>query len=199
MHLAATHDLPLPVFTLDTGLLFPETVQLKERLERFFGRSIEVMVPTQSVEEQADAHGPELWKTQPDRCCTLRKVWPLRTRLSDSDCWISGLRRQQSQTRSQIDFVELYVFDDTSGRDIVKLNPLARWTREAVWDHIRKHGIPYNPLHDQGMRSIGCHPCTRATSNGNDERAGRWIGFDKVECGIHTFMPRKADFMVDVE
>jgi phosphoadenosine phosphosulfate reductase len=87
---------------------------------------------------------------------------------------------------------EVYTIDPRVGRDIVKLNPMADWSREAVWSYIRRHRIPYNPLHDRGYRSIGCWPCTRATREGEDERAGRWTGFDKVECGIHTFLPRRV-------
>ena len=196
IHLAQQSRLPLPVFTLDTGLLFPETLALKQRLEDFFGLRIESLVPDLSVEEQADINGPELWRRNPDLCCTIRKVLPLRDKLYDLDCWITGLRRQQSDARSGIGIIELYAFDETSGRDIVKLNPMANWRREAVWEYIRQHQIPYNPLHDQGYRSIGCQPCTRKIDGGENERAGRWTGFNKVECGIHTFMPKKLDFQI---
>jgi len=196
IHLATKEKLSLPVFTLDTGLLFPETLGLKKRLEDFFGFPIESLEPDLTVEEQADINGPELWKHNPDLCCTIRKVMPLRDKLSDLDCWITGLRRQQSDTRAHIGIVEVYTFDESAGREIVKLNPMAHWTREAVWDYIQAHKIPYNPLHDQGYRSIGCWPCTRKTANGENERAGRWTGFNKVECGIHTFMPKKVDFQI---
>ena len=98
----------------------------------------------------------------------------------------------QSQTRANIGIIEVYQFDEASGRDIVKLNPMANWSRDAVWKYIRDHGIPYNPLHDQGYRSIGCWPCTSRAGDGDGERAGRWIGFNKVECGIHTFLAKKA-------
>jgi phosphoadenosine phosphosulfate reductase len=196
IHLARQSQLPLPVFTLDTGLLFPETLALKRRLEDFFGLQIESLVPDLTVEEQADINGPELWKRNPDLCCTIRKVLPLRDKLYDLDCWITGLRRQQADTRVGIGIIELYAFDTTTGRDIVKLNPMANWSREAVWDYIREHGIPYNPLHDQGYHSIGCQPCTGIVGIDGDERAGRWIGFNKVECGIHTFMPKKVDFQI---
>jgi len=108
----------------------------------------------------------------------------------------TGLRRQQSDERAQTDVVEVYRFDESTGREIVKLNPLAHWKREAVWRHLRDHGIPYNPLHDRGYRSIGCLPCTSQSGNGANERAGRWTGFNKVECGIHTFLPRKVDFQI---
>lgn len=192
MHLAKTHGLRFPVFTLDTGLLFPETAALKQRLEAFFGFSIETLVPDLTVEQQAAAHGPELWKRDPDLCCTIRKVVPLQSKLAQLDCWITGLRRQQSDTRAQIGVVELYVFDASTGREIVKLNPMARWTRDAVWAYLKQHGVPYHPLHDQGYRSIGCQPCTTQGGAGDNERAGRWLGFNKTECGIHTFMARKA-------
>ncbi|HZO86026.1 MAG TPA: phosphoadenylyl-sulfate reductase [Verrucomicrobiae bacterium] len=196
MHLAKEHGLEFPVFTLDTGLLFPETLELKKRLEDFFGYQIESLHPDLTVERQAAAYGPELWTREPDLCCTMRKVLPLQTKLSELDCWITGLRRQQSDTRSKIGIVELYVFDATVGRDILKLNPMANWKREEVWEYIQRHKIPYNPLHDAGYRSIGCQPCTRKTANGDEERAGRWTGFNKVECGIHTFLSPKVDFQI---
>jgi phosphoadenosine phosphosulfate reductase len=196
MHLAKQRGLKFPVFTLDTGLLFDETTELKKRLEDFFEFTIEGLLPDLSVDAQAAAHGPELWKRDPDLCCTMRKVLPLQGRLAELDCWITGLRRQQSDTRADIGILEVYVFDETGGRDIVKLNPMANWSRDAVWKYIHDHKIPYNPLHDQGYRSIGCRPCTRKTGKGEEERAGRWTGFNKVECGIHTFMPKKVDFQI---
>jgi phosphoadenosine phosphosulfate reductase len=196
LHLAIRGGLRFPVFTLDTGLLFPETLALKRRLEEFFGLAITSIEPDLTVAEQADIHGPELWTHSPDLCCTVRKVLPLRDHLCGLDCWITGLRRQQSETRAGIGIVELYAFDEASGRDIVKLNPMANWTSRAVWDYIRDYRIPYNPLRDRGYRSIGCQPCTRQIANGENERAGRWTGFDKVECGIHTFMPKKVDFQI---
>ncbi len=196
LDLARKYKLSFPVFTLNTGLLFPETEALKRRLEEFFSITIEALKPDLTVEEQADVHGPELWKTNPDLCCTIRKVMPLRDKLCDLDCWITGLRRQQSSSRTDIGVIELYVVDEASGREIVKLNPMANWSREAVWSYLRENKIPYNPLHDLGYGSIGCQPCTRCTSNGEHERAGRWTGFNKVECGIHTFMPKKLDFQI---
>jgi phosphoadenosine phosphosulfate reductase len=196
MHLAKQHGFQFPVFTLDTGLLFPETLRLKERLEDYFDYQIESLQPDLTVEQQAAAYGGELWAREPDLCCTMRKVLPLQTKLSELDCWITGLRRQQSDTRSKIGVVELYVFDAAIGRDIVKLNPMANWKREEVWAYIQRHKIPYNPLHDAGYRSIGCWPCTKKTANSDNERAGRWTGFNKVECGIHTFMSPKVDFQI---
>jgi phosphoadenosine phosphosulfate reductase len=196
LHLAAQAGLPFPVFTLDTGLLFPETLALKRRLEEFFGITIQSLEPDLTVAEQADIHGPELWRHNPDLCCTVRKVLPLRDHLCDLDCWITGLRREQADTRARIGVIELYAFDEASGQDIVKLNPMANWTRRAVWDYIAQNRIPYNALHDRGYGSIGCRPCTCQTGCGDHERAGRWTGFNKVECGIHTFMPKKVDFQI---
>lgn len=196
MHLAKQNNLRFPVFTLDTGLLFQETLELQKRLEDFFGYKIESLAPDLTVEQQAEAQGPELWNRDPDLCCTIRKVLPLQNKLAELDCWITGLRRQQSDTRAKIGIIEVYVFDEAAGRDIVKLNPMANWSREAVWNYIRDHKIPYNPLHDRGYHSIGCMPCTVKTTNGESERAGRWIGFNKVECGIHTFMSKKVDFQI---
>jgi phosphoadenosine phosphosulfate reductase len=180
--------LKFPVFTLDTGLLFPETYELKKRLEDHFGIAIEGLEPAQTVGEQAAEYGPELWKTNPDTCCAMRKVLPLQRRLSTLDVWITGVRRNQSDTRSATRILELYEFDKLRSHHILKLNPMAAWSREAIWAHIRERKIPYNPLHDRGYRSIGCWPCTKLTTSSDSERAGRWEGFDKTECGIHTFM-----------
>lgn len=192
MHIARERGLEFPIFTLDTGLLFPETQALKNRLENFLGRKIESLEPDLTVEQQAEVQGPDLWKRDPDLCCTMRKVLPLQSKLSDLDCWITGLRREQSSTRSDIGIIEIYAFDTDSGRDVIKLNPMANWSKEQVWEYIHDHNIPYNPLHDRGYRSIGCAPCTMKAADGAGERAGRWIGFNKAECGIHTFMARKA-------
>jgi len=198
MHMAQRRGLGFPLFTIDTGLLFPETREFKARLESFLGRRIESLVPDLSVEAQAAAHGPELWRRDPDLCCTLRKVLPLRDRLMRLDAWITGLRRDQSDTRAGIGIVEIYALEGPevatgNRRDIVKLNPLAHWSREEVWEYLRRHDVPTHPLHAQGYRSIGCQPCTVKVADGGSERAGRWTGFNKTECGIHTFLrPRQG-------
>jgi phosphoadenosine phosphosulfate reductase len=196
MHLAKLAGFGFPVFTLDTGLLFPETLALKRRLEDFYGWKIESERPDLTVEQQAEANGPELWNRDPDLCCTIRKVLPLQSKLRELDCWLTGLRRHQSNARARIGVIELYNLDASTGADIVKVNPMANWSRDAIWRYIRQHQIPYNPLHDQGYQSIGCMTCTRRTARGENERAGRWTGFNKVECGIHTFLSRKVDFQI---
>lgn len=136
--------------------------------------------PVVSLDEQAAAYGPALWSREPDRCCALRKVEPLRRFLQGYRAWITGLRRQQSPTRAGTRPVE---WDQRFG--LVKVNPLFRWSRDEVWRYIRDHDVPYNPLHDRGYPSIGCWPCTTPVAPGEDERAGRWRGFHKTECGLH--------------
>jgi phosphoadenosine phosphosulfate reductase len=180
--------LRFPVFTLDTNLLFPETYELKERLEKHWGIEIEGLQPELNLEQQSAEYGAELWKKAPDVCCMLRKVVPLQKKLNQLAVWITGVRREQSDTREKTAVLELYHFDVLRDLYILKANPMAMWSRDAVWKYIREQGIPYNPLHDQGYRSIGCQPCTRPTGGGENERAGRWTGFDKAECGIHTFL-----------
>jgi phosphoadenosine phosphosulfate reductase len=187
IHHARRLGLDFPVFTIDTGLLFPETYELKSRLESFFGIEIKSLKPSETVDEQRVSFGSNLWETNPDTCCTLRKVLPLQQHLGGIDVWVTGLRRNQGDTRSQTRILELYEFDKIREEHILKLNPMANWTREAVWAEIKEAKIPYNPLHDRGYRTIGCSPCTKV-SGGDGERAGRWEGFDKTECGIHTFL-----------
>lgn len=188
MHISRQHGLDFPVFTIDTGLLFDETMDLKAKLEAKLNLEIEMVRPELTVAQQEKEHGPELWNRSPDLCCTLRKVLPLQKKLNTVDVWITGLRRQQSDTRNTTRHIELYKYDVLRDLYIIKLNPMASWSREEVWEYLRKHEIPYNALMNQGYRSIGCTPCTRPVGAGESERAGRWTGFDKSECGIHTFL-----------
>lgn len=188
MHTAYENGFRFPVFTIDTGLLFPETLELKAKLEARLGLQIESLHPEQTVDEQAAEHGPELWNRYPDLCCTMRKVIPLQSKLKTLDVWITGLRRQQSETRTKTQIAELYKFDVLHDQYILKLNPMATWTRDAVQAYLRERDLPINVLQSRGYRSIGCMPCTRPVGDGDDERAGRWTGFDKAECGIHTFL-----------
>ena len=185
---AVKAGLKFPIFTLDTNLLFPETYELKQRLEAHWGISIEAVQPDLTLDQQAAENGPELWKKAPDTCCTIRKVLPLQRKLAGLSVWITGVRRQQSETRDKTRILELYRFDDLRELFIAKMNPMANWDRDAVWACIKANGIPYNPLHDRGYRSIGCWPCTHLAGSGENERAGRWTGFEKTECGIHTFL-----------
>jgi len=174
----------IKVFTLDTGLLFPETYKLMKDVEHRYGIEIERVQPALSVEEQEREHGAALWLRTPDRCCYMRKVEPLRAKLSTLGAWISAIRRDQTPDRAHAQKVE---WDTRFG--LFKINPLCDWTSDMVWDYIRENEVPYNRLHDYGYPSIGCEPCTRPVAAGADPRSGRWAGFAKTECGLHQRVP----------
>jgi phosphoadenosine phosphosulfate reductase len=189
IHMATRLKPDVPVFTVDTGFLFPESIALKQKFVEKYGIKLTVFEGATSLAEQDAKHGPRLYERDTDTCCALRKVEPTRRALVGLDAWIAGLRRDQGKTRSDVDVLERYDHDD--GSPLVKVIPLAAWTRKDTWAYLMKHDVPYNPLLDQGYKSIGCWPCTRPVDDGADERAGRWGG-QKTECGIHTFMIRKA-------
>lgn len=190
-HMIGTLKLPIPVYFLNTGYLFRETLQSRDAFAQRYGLTVVDVVPDVTVEEQAARLGPDLYRSNPDMCCQIRKVDPMQRLLQDLDAWISGLRRDQSGGREGVDVVERHTLPD--GRAIAKLNPLALWTKEQCWDYIRAHGLPYNPLLDRGYRSIGCWPCTVRVGEGQGERDGRWAGTSKTECGLHTFTKRAND------
>jgi phosphoadenylyl-sulfate reductase (thioredoxin) len=179
--LIARAKLPIDLFTLDTGVLFPETYELWQRLQDKYGVEIRAVRPSHTIPEQALLHGPALWEREPDRCCELRKVIPLRHELSKFDGWITAIRRDQTPQRANARVVER---DTKFG--LIKVNPLVAWTHDDVWAHIYAHDVPYNALHDRGFPSIGCAPCTSAVAAGEDPRSGRWRGKAKNECGLHT-------------
>ena len=168
------------VFYLDTDLLFPESYALRDQLEERYGIKFERRATRLSVEDQAAQYGERLWERDPDLCCRLRKVEPLREMLKGMRAWVTAIRRDQSPTRARIGLVER---DETFG--LVKINPLAGWSARDVWKYIEKHDVPHNPLHQQGYPSIGCVPCTTPVQIGEVPRAGRWRGAVKTECGIH--------------
>lgn len=168
------------IFYIDTGLHFKETIELKDRIEAKYGITIERLTPEQTLEEMAGDYGPELWERNPDLCCNIRKVQPLREILSTLKAWITGIRRDQSPTRRDAPVVG---FDIKHG--LVKVNPLVNWTAKDVWMYMQENDVPYNKLLDQAYTSIGCEPCTRPIRPGEDERAGRWAGHNKTECGLH--------------
>ncbi|HEX7086335.1 MAG TPA: phosphoadenylyl-sulfate reductase [Vicinamibacterales bacterium] len=179
--MAARHQLPVEFFTLDTGLLFPETYELWRRLESKYAITIRGVRPALSVEAQAVAHGDALWLRDPDRCCAIRKVEPLARVLRGADAWITAIRRDQTATRASARHLEP---DPKHG--IWKVNPLLRWTADDVRAYVRAHDVPVNPLHDAGYPSIGCQPCTTPVRPGEDPRAGRWRHRqEKNECGLH--------------
>jgi phosphoadenosine phosphosulfate reductase len=169
------------VFTGDTEFLFPETYDLIDRVEARYGIKVERLYSELTPEEQERAYGNALWARDPDQCCSLRKVEPLRRKLASLDAWVTAIRRDQTSERASVRKVD---WDEKF--NLVKISPLADWTREAIWSYVVKHDVPYNPLHDRNYPSIGCTHCTRAVQPGEDPRAGRWAGFRKTECGLHS-------------
>jgi len=172
--------LPIDLFTIDTGVMFEETYELWRRLETIYNVSIRGVRPAQTLDEQAAQFGPALWERDPDRCCELRKVIPLRRVLARFDSWVTPIRRDQTPERGSAQIVEI---DPTF--HLVKVNPLVAWSHDDVWAYVYANDVPINPLHHQGYPSIGCKPCTSAIVRGEDLRAGRWRNWDKRECGLH--------------
>ena len=181
------------VFTLDTEFLFPETYDLMDRVQKRYAIKLERVLPALTPEAQEKAYGPALWARDPDRCCQLRKVEPLMSKLTEMRAWITALRRDQTASRAQAGKVE---WDAKFQR--VKINPLADWTAEMVKHYIVRHKVPYNSLHDQGYPSIGCTHCTRAVRPGDDPRSGRWAGFGKTECGLHLELSAPTARLVQI-
>lgn len=168
------------MFYLDTDLLFPETYELIRKLEVRYGVRFEQRTSRLSLAAQAARYGERLWEREPDVCCQLRKVEPLREMLSGLRAWITAIRRDQTPARAGARVVEL-----DRKFDVIKINPLAGWSSSDVWRYIREHDVPYNRLYDVGYSSVGCQPCTTLVQIGETDRAGRWRGFAKTECGLH--------------
>ncbi len=181
LHMLAEIAPQTPIFNLDTGYQFQETLELRERVRARYGIEVELKRPELSVEEYERVNGGPVYKNDPNRCCFDRKIRVLHDSVVGMHAWASAIRRDQSPDRAKAAIV---------GWDkkfqLVKVSPLANWTKKDVWKLIVDENVPYNPLHDQGYPSIGCWPCTRAVLFGEDERAGRWSGTAKTECGLHS-------------
>jgi len=184
VHMVSELGLPIDAIELDTQLFFKETYETRDRLVARYGLNLVQAPAIPSVAEQHLSEGPNLWETDPDRCCHIRKVEPLLEALAPYDGWISGIRRDQSPSRAT---TQKLVWSERYG--VWKVHPLADWDEKRVWAYIVVNEIPYNPLHDSGYRSIGCIPCTKPIAASEEERAGRWAGSDKLECGIHFDTP----------
>ena len=168
------------VFYIDTGLLFKETYNLKNKLEGYYNIKFIKVSTSLSISKQKELHGGRLWKTNPNLCCNIRKVIPLKNILKDFDVWITGIRKFQTQMRKNskiIEYNELY--------NVTKTNPLINWTHDQIWKYIHMNNIPYNKLHDKGYPSLGCTHCTTSVKEGENHRAGRWRNKNKTECGLH--------------
>jgi phosphoadenosine phosphosulfate reductase len=174
-------DRSVEVFYLDTDFLFPETYKLRDVAAQKYGFKPVGYMSLLTPQQQADKHGDALWARDPDACCAIRKVEPNHRALEGKTAWISGIRRDQTKERNDVDVVQ---WDEKF--DLVKINPLASWTEAQVWKYIVDNGVPYNELHDRNYPSIGCTHCTKPVMPGADPRSGRWQGFDKTECGLHV-------------
>lgn len=181
LHMLADIQPNTHVFNLDTGYQFAETLELRERIKAKYGIEVEYVRAEQSVAEYEAEHGGPLYEHRPDQCCFDRKVLPLRRAVEGYEAWISAIRRDQTDHRAAAGVVQW-----DAKFNLVKVNPLLNWTKKDVWAFVVNNDVPYNPLHDQGYPSIGCWPCTRAVQAGESERAGRWAGTVKKECGLHV-------------
>ena len=188
MHLATRIRPDIPILFLETGYQFAETLAFKEQLADRLGLNVVDLVGEHTVAGQAAELGPRLYERDPERCCELNKVQPMFQALRELDAWITAFRRESSPTRATAPFVQQYELEP--GRWIVKVNPMAAWSRPQVWAYLKEHDLPHNPLYDLGYSSIGCAPCTRVRFADEPERAGRWAGLSKWECGIQTIPDR---------
>ncbi len=185
-HLLRKRMPDLPVLFLDTGYHFPQTYEYRDRMAREWSLNLVNVLPTQTVTEQESAFGI-LYRSEPTRCCELRKVEPLMRALEPFDIWFTGLRREQSPTRKNLKKIEEHRLPN--GKKLLKVSLLADWTWGQVWEYTAKNQISYLPQYDEGYLSIGCEPCTAIPDDPNNPRSGRWGG-TKLECGIHTFSER---------
>jgi phosphoadenosine phosphosulfate reductase len=181
VHLASKAAPGVDVLFLDTGYHFAETIGTRDAVAAVYDVNMRTVLPLLTVAEQDAKHGKDLFATAPDECCAMRKVEPLNRGLEPYTAWVTGMRREDAPTRSDIPVVG---WDDK--RSKIKLNPLAAWTQADVDDYVEEHGVMLNPLRAAGYASIGCAPCTRPVADGDDPRSGRWTGFNKTECGLHT-------------
>jgi phosphoadenosine phosphosulfate reductase len=185
IHMATRVRPDVPILFLETGFHFAETLAFKERLTERLGLNVMDLTGDYTVQEQAEAFGPRLYERDPRRCCELNKVIPFDRALRRYDAWMTSLRRDSAWTRKNAPIVSQTKLDG-DGKTLVKINPVANWTSQDAWAYVKEHDLPRNPLYDLGYASIGCAPCTRLVFPGEDERAGRWSGLLKTECGIHV-------------
>lgn len=181
LHMLSEIEPGVRIINLETGYQFAETLKLREVIKERYGIEVEFIRPDQTVAEYEADHGGPLYVHRPDQCCYDRKILPLRQAIIGYEGWISSIRRVQTAHRAVASVVQ---WDAKFG--LMKVNPLLAWSFKDVWNFIHKHRVPYNPLHDQDYPSIGCQPCTAPVYPGGDERAGRWAGSKKKECGLHV-------------
>lgn len=185
LHLLSRIDKSIPVYCLNTGFLFPETMAYKDQLADEFGLNMIEIKPDVPKSLQKDSEGKLLFASDPDRCCYYNKVQPMDRLLSDYDIWINGIRRDQNANRAKMKVEEKSKFDS------VRFHPMLEWTNKMIFDYIREYQLPKHPLESEGYSSIGCEPCTRKPSLEMMEREARWYGMNKTECGLHTELVSK--------
>ena len=181
IHMLSTFAPETPIFNLETGYQFQETLELREKVKQRYGIEVQLVRPEVDVVEYEQLHGGPVYKSDPNKCCYDRKLSLLKKVANRLHCWSSAIRRDQSPDRAKAPIVG---WDKKFG--LIKVSPLANCSKKDIWNMILEHDIPYNPLHDQGYPSVGCWPCTRPIGIGEDERAGRWSGTAKTECGLHS-------------
>ncbi|MBN1217509.1 MAG: phosphoadenylyl-sulfate reductase [Anaerolineae bacterium] len=179
LHLISQIYPEMPVIFLDTGFHFPETLAFRDELQAYLGLKIIIARPPVEKSHLIARYGEGLYRHDPDLCCYINKVEPMRRALIGFDAWISGVRRDQTAYRQELSVLE------TQRNGPLKIYPMLNWTREQIFEYIQQHQLPTHPLLAKGYRSIGCAPCTRPVLTGDDDRAGRWPGSDKTECGLH--------------
>ncbi len=185
LHLASRAWPEIPVLFVNTGFLFPETLRFRDELVERLKLNVQESKPLVPTEQFLAERG-ELYKTDPDACCAVNKVEPMDRAIAGYDAWLSGIRRDQSPTRASTPIVARL----DSG--LYKVSPIAAWSTRQVHEYLKRHELPYHPLFEQGYLSIGCTHCTRRVAPGQDPRSGRWSGFEKTECGLHTQVGTKA-------
>ena len=184
IHMAVAVRPNIPILFLEMGFHFAETLAFKERLFELLDLNVVDLTGDYTLEEQAGAFGPRLYERDPRRCCELNKVIPFTRALRSYDAWMTSMRRDSAWTRRGTPIVSQTELEP--GKTLVKINPIAAWTSRDAWGYLKENDLPRNPLYDLGYASIGCAPCTRMLFPGEDERAGRWAGLLKTECGIHV-------------
>lgn len=182
LHMIAQVCPDMAVIFLDTGYHFPETLAFRDELEREFGLNVQTVYPDPQAKQHLENPVEPLYRRDPDLCCRINKVEPMTRVLSGLKAWVTGIRREQTSYRKNVQIVE------RRPDGLIKINPLANWTKRDLWAYINRHELPLHPLFHEGYRSIGCAPCTRPVSDGEDDRAGRWDGAAKTECGLHTMV-----------
>jgi phosphoadenosine phosphosulfate reductase len=188
LHLLSRFAPEIPVLFLDTGYHFPETLAFRDRLVREWGLRLEVLRAAMPLVEVTRRYGPDLFRSDPDLCCEIHKVEPMRRAVRGLEAWISGIRRDQTAVRQNAQIVE------AAPGGLMRIHPLLNWTERDVWSYMHRYDLPSHPLFEQGYESVGCAPCTAPVQIGDGARSGRWQGTNKAECGLHTDLrqPRRA-------